>query len=94
MATNHWTVRATVRVPRGTGADLASDATRRLESPSRVERVEVQGVCGLDPALAATAVGLKLTVAMTQLCPADAVKAALETAPGTERVERVTPVES
>lgn len=91
--TEYWTVRVTVRVPRGNGADLASDATRRLESATRVDAVEIDRVCGLEPALAATAVGLELEVQMNRESEADAVESALDGAPGTERVERVTPAE-
>ncbi|WP_336328112.1 hypothetical protein [Halovenus sp. HT40] len=92
-ATRRWTVRATVRVPRGGGADLASDASRRLESPPHVDSVEVDDIRGLEPALAATAVGLELTVVMNQTAPVETVRAELNTAPGTERVEQVTPAE-
>ncbi|MXR51920.1 hypothetical protein GRX03_09940 [Halovenus sp. WSH3] len=88
-----WTARVTVRVPRDGGADLASDATRRLESVDRINTVSIDGVCGLEPALAATAVGLELTVEMRAVSAAETVESALDTAPGTERVERVAPID-
>jgi hypothetical protein len=90
--TRLWTARVAVRVPRGSDQSLPAAATRRLQTTERVDSVEVDSVVGLEPALAATVVDVAVVVIMDEETTGEAVVSALETAPGTERVETMTPV--
>ncbi len=88
-----WTAHVAVRVPRDSGRTLPAAAQRRLESAGGIDSVAVEAVRSLDPALAATVIHLDVVVAVGDSHrPAD-IEAALEAAPGTERVETVKPVE-
>lgn len=87
--TTDWCARVAVRVPRNGGGDLESNATRRLETPSGIECVEVVRLCGLEPALAATVAQFEVRVVTTCGMSATAVEERLADAPGTERVEAV-----
>ena len=89
-STTDWRARVAVRVPRNGGANLESDATRRLEIPAGIDRVEVGRLCGLEPALAATVAQFEVRVVTTCGATATTVESLLADAPGTERVEDVT----
>jgi len=74
-----------VRVPRDTGVDLATAASRRLARVPGVDSVEVRRLRGVEPALSATVVTVEASVAATDPA-ADAVADRLAAAPGAERV--------
>ena len=90
--TNRWTANVAVRVPRDSGRSLPAAATRRLESASGVDSVEVESVRSLDPALAATVIHLNVVVMIGEDQSPETVETALEAAPGTEHVETTAPV--
>lgn len=88
-----WHARVAVRVPRDGTDGLVSDASRRLERPARIESVTVEGLCGLEPALAATVARVELQAETAVARDENAVRRALESAPGTERVEELDVLE-
>lgn len=98
MATKHstdlrkrWTAEVAVRIPRDGGADLESDAVRRLQRAQHVERVEVRELRGIEPALAATVAQFEVAVVMATAQDEHRLRQVLSSASGTERVERVEP---
>lgn len=89
-----WRARVAVRVPRDGTGELATDAARRLESPTGIEHVGVENLSGLEPALAATVAQLEVRLTTTERFTQGTVEGLLESAPGTERVEGVSQVDS
>lgn len=89
---NRWTAHVAVRVPRDSGRTLPEAAQHRLESASGIDRVEVETVRSLDPALAATVIHLDVVVVVGEDHRPASVEGALEATPGTERVETIEPV--
>ena len=87
-STSAWYARVSVRVPRG-GAKLATDATRRLERAECVERVTVEQLRSLDPALSATVAEFDVSVVTNRETTRPELETALENAPGVEAVETV-----
>jgi len=79
-----------MRIPRDGSGELVSDATARLEAAQQIEGATVEGLAGLEPALAATVARLEVTLTV---CSHDeqAARAALETVAGLQRVERLAP---
>ena len=72
MAITHETTEATrttaivaVRIPRGSNADLATDAERRLSGIDGIREVTVDGLRSLDPQLSATVVTVAVTIDST-----------------------------
>lgn len=85
-----YTARVAVRVPRDGTENLTGSARHRLETPTGVDGVDVETLCGLEPALAATVAQLEVQVTTTEPLAEATVEELLADAPGTERVERVT----
>lgn len=56
------TATVTVRVPRDSEYDLATAVRRRLGRLDGVSAVSVDGLCGIEPRLSATAVTVAVTV--------------------------------
>lgn len=82
--TTELTALVAVRVPDGDDGSLVESARNRLERPDAVEQVDVLSLEGIEPALAATVVELEVQVTLGK--PTTSTTA-LETAPGTERVD-------
>jgi len=85
-----WQTQIAIRVPRDSGENLASEATRRLEKPTDVIRVEVTEIGGLEPALAATIVQVTVKIASRDVT-AKTLREAIDGAPGVQRIERLEP---
>ena len=86
----HWQARIAVRIPRETNEGLLENAKRRLERPADMKAVTVERLCGLDPALAATVADVELRLKTRGVQSKQEVTQLLTTAPGTERIERVS----
>jgi len=85
--TTQLTARVAIRIPSGDDASLVESARRRLEQPAGVERVDVVELDSIEPALAATVVELDVRATLTPTGDTTA----LESAPGTERVDASGP---
>lgn len=59
------TATITVRAPRDTDDDLATDAERRLDRIDGISEVTVDGIRGIEPRLSATAVTVAVTIDST-----------------------------
>ena len=97
QSTDHrkrWRVAVAIRIPRDGGADLESDARRRLQRVQSVERVEALELRGIEPALAATVAQFEVTVVVATADDEHRLRQVLSSAAGTERVERVEPAGS
>lgn len=77
----------TVRVPRDSEADLSTDAAARLARVDDVGDVTVDGIRGLRPRLAATAVTVSVT--MDSALEVEALRNRLTDTPSVETVERI-----
>ncbi|RXK49387.1 hypothetical protein [Halorientalis pallida] len=80
-----------VRIPDGSGADLATGAERRLGRVAGVRTVTVDGLCGLDPQFTATLVTVAVTLESTAAVPE--LRERLADAVSVERVDRLAAVE-
>jgi hypothetical protein len=96
MATRHttdhrtrWTADVALRIPRDGGADLETDARRRLQRVESVERVEVRELRGIEPALAATVAQFEVAVVVATAHDEHRLRQLLASASGTERVDGV-----
>ena len=85
-----WRAVVAVRVPPTDGDDLATSASRRLERGEQVATAAVEGLRGVEPAMAATVVTVEVRVEATGALDGDAVADSLSAAPGTQRVDEVT----
>jgi len=88
-----WTAEVALRIPRDGGADLETDATRRLRRVQTVDSVEVLDLRGIEPALAATVALFEVTVVTTTGHDEHGIRQLLSSAPGAERVEGVEPMQ-
>jgi len=84
--TETWQARITVRIPRNDGTDLLADATRRFEKPTPVESVEVDELCGVEPALSATVVRLDVRLTTAADLDSSELETRLADAPGIESI--------
>jgi hypothetical protein len=80
-----------VRIPDGAGADLATDAERRLGRIAGVRTVRIDGLRGLDPQFTATLVTFAVTVESAVTVPE--LRERLAGAVCIESVDRVTAAE-
>lgn len=92
--TTEWTTQVAVRVPRDGDAGLVENARTRLRRPDDVERVEAVELQGIDPALSASVVQLDCRVRTDADISGGDLERALADAPGTERVEEVSRIET
>lgn len=90
---DRWTATVAVRIPRNGGADLETAAAGRLERSPELETVEIRTLAGIEPALAATIAQFDIGIETSTTLDRTAVKEELEQAPGTERVETLTPMQ-
>lgn len=86
-----WHARVAIRIPRDGGADIESDATRRLERLESVEESQILGLDGIEPALAATVAQFEIAVVTTTPRERRDVEQLLNTPSWAERVESVEP---
>lgn len=82
----------TVRVPRDSNADLATDAERRLGRIDGISEVTVDGLRDIEPHLSATAVTVAVTIDST-VAAAD-LRDRLADATSVEAIEHFDVVES
>jgi hypothetical protein len=87
----HWIAHVAVRVPCGSDRTLATATTRRLETAEEIDGVEIAEVIGLQPTLSATVVTVSVSLQTTDECSRTVVESALETVPGLEQIQTVTP---
>lgn len=96
MSTQHttdhrrrWTAEVALRIPRDGGADLETDAARRLRRVQTVDSVEALELRGIEPALAATVALFEVTVVTATSYDEHGMRQLLSSASGAERVEGV-----
>jgi len=82
----------TVRIPDASGADLATDAQRRLNRVEGVHAVTVDGLRGLDPRVGATLVTVAVTV--ESAVSTDELRVRFGATVSIESVDRLSVVES
>lgn len=86
-----WTVLVAIRIPRDGGADIRSDAVRRLQRLSCIESVEIVGLEGIEPTLSATVARFEIEAATDDPQAQSGVRERLASASGVESVEQVEP---
>jgi hypothetical protein len=89
--TRRWQATVALRVPRDGSGELVADATARLEAAQQIEAATVEGLAGLEPALAATVARLEVTLHVAAH-DEQAARAALDAVAGLQRVERLDAV--
>ena len=82
----------TVRIPDASGANLATDAQRRLRRVEGVDAATVDGLRGLEPRVSATLVTVAVTI--ESAVSADELRDRFVATVSVESVDRLAPADS